>query len=60
MNSNFRRSINLKHLLVEARKYIGLQYYPDKVVDALTQQLDGVQWHNEYRMHYVPNEITRT
>lgn len=52
---SFRRSINLKHLLIDGKKHIGLKYYPDKAVDALTEKLKDVQWSEEFRMHHVPN-----
>jgi site-specific recombinase XerD len=58
MKNNFRRSVNLKHLLINGEKHIGLKYHPDKVVDALTAQLHGIEWHAEYGMYHLPNNKT--
>ena len=36
------RSVTLKHLLIQERRYIGLQFNTDKVIHALVKQLpDG-------------------
>lgn len=48
-------SITLKHLLIEEKKYIGLQFYPNKVLQALTKELSDIKWSNEYHMPFVPN-----
>lgn len=55
MQARYKRSVNLKNLLVEGERHIGLLYHRDKVVDALTQQLDKLQWHEQYGMYHVPN-----
>lgn len=33
---------------------IGLQYYPDKVIQALVKQLPDLKWSDEFMMAYVP------
>lgn len=48
-------NINLKHLLIEEVKFIGLKYYPTPQVDAIVNSLDKVKWSETYSMHYVPN-----
>lgn len=50
-----RKHITLKHLLIEGQKCIGMQYYADKVLDALVIQLPGARWSSEYRMNYIRN-----
>ena len=47
--------ITLKHLLIDSKRQIGLQYYPNKVIDALVMQLPNHAWSEEFSMHYVPN-----
>ena len=47
--------ITLRHLLFDGNKYIGMQFYPNKIVQALTDTLDAIQWSEQYRMHYLPN-----
>ncbi|MEH0154507.1 phage integrase N-terminal SAM-like domain-containing protein [Limibacter armeniacum] len=49
------RQITLKHLLIAGRKYIGLQFYPDKVVQALVKELPSPRWSEQYRMVFIPN-----
>jgi len=50
-----QKFITLKHLLIKGRKYIGLQYTHDRVIDALVKQLMNVDWSDTFTMHYVPN-----
>ena len=49
------KSITLKHLLIEHKKTIGLQFSTDKVVQALVETLPNIAWSEEYGMFYVPN-----
>lgn len=49
------RSITLKHLLIENQRCIGMQYYADKVIQALVNDLGNVQWSDEVNMAYLPN-----
>ena len=34
---------------------IGLQFYPDKVIQALIKELPNVKWSNTYQMAFLPN-----
>ena len=36
--------IILKHLLIENKKMIGLQFDPDKVIQALIKELSNPKW----------------
>ena len=49
------RSITLKHLLIDNKKCIGLQYHADRITQALVNELPGLQWSNQFNMHYIPN-----
>lgn len=50
-----QKSITLKHLLIEERKCIGIQFHPDKVVQALLKELPDIKWAREYNCAYIPN-----
>ena len=50
-----RKSIILKHLLIDDKKMIGLKFYPDKVIHALVKTLDHPKWSNTYSMVYLTN-----
>lgn len=49
------RQITLKHLLIGQQKMIGLQFYPDKVIQALVKELPSPRWSETYRMVYHTN-----
>lgn len=49
------RSITLKHLLIDNKKCIGLQYHADRITQALVNELPGLQWSDQFNMHYIPN-----
>ncbi len=48
------KHITLKHLLIDGRRQIGLQFYPDKVIEALVNQLP-ILWSEEFGMTYLEN-----
>jgi site-specific recombinase XerD len=50
-----RRSITLKHLLIDDKKCIGLQFNTDKVVQALVDKLPDLNWSRQFGMFHVPN-----
>ena len=49
------RHITLRHLLVGDQKMIGIQFYPDKVIQVLIKQLDNPKWSKTYQMVVIPN-----
>jgi len=51
----FSQHITLKHLLLNSKKYIGLQFYANKVLNIIIQELEDVQWSEEFNMYYLPN-----
>ena len=50
-----KRSVTLKHLLINDKKCIGIQFYTDKVIQALLKEIPGIKWNNEFNMAYLPN-----
>ncbi len=50
-----QKSITLKHLLIDQKKCIGLQFSTNKVIQALVDTLPNVDWSQEFGMFYVPN-----
>lgn len=51
----FQRSITLKHLLINQKKCIGLQFSTNKVLQALVDSLPDITWSKEFGMFYVTN-----
>lgn len=49
------RHITLKHLLIDNKRYIGLKFYSDKILNSMVKDIAGVQWNEEFGMYYVPN-----
>lgn len=49
------RRITLKHLLIDNQKQIGLQFYPDHVLQKLIKTLPEVRWSKEFGMVYLAN-----
>lgn len=49
------QTITLRHLLINEKKCIGLQFYPNKVVQALVKQLPDVKWSKKFNMAFIPN-----
>lgn len=50
-----QKSITLKHLLVEQKKCIGLQFTTNKVIQVLVDTLPNIAWSQEFGMFYLPN-----
>lgn len=48
--------ITLKHLLIDNKKYIGLQFYTNKALEIIVKELDSVEWSEEFNMYYVLNK----
>lgn len=53
--TNLTKSITLKHLLINFKKQIGLQFYTDRITTALIKELPGIHWSDQYSMYYTPN-----
>ncbi|HCY45166.1 MAG TPA: recombinase [Flavobacteriales bacterium] len=49
------KQITLRHLLIENKKFIGLQFYPSKVINALVTTIPTMSWNDEHDMHTVTN-----
>lgn len=50
-----KKHITLKHLLIEQKKCIGLQFQTDKVISALLREMPDAKWSEDFGMHYLPN-----
>lgn len=50
-----KQSITLKHLLINKKKCIGLQFSTNKVIQALVDTLPQVSWSKEFDLFYVSN-----
>lgn len=53
---HYSRSITLKHLLINGEKQIGLQFFTDKVLNALLKELPSPKWSDKYGMAYILNK----
>ncbi|WP_247672605.1 site-specific tyrosine recombinase/integron integrase [Aquimarina sp. MMG016] len=49
------KHITLKHLLINNQRMIGLQFHPDKVIQALIKELPAPRWSKEFAMVYINN-----
>jgi integrase/recombinase XerD len=49
------KHITLKHLLINEQKCIGLQFYPDRVIQALVKELPKPRWNKEFAMIFIDN-----
>ena len=58
MHPQRERNITLKHIVLGDKKYIGLQFYPDKVIQAIVKQLPERKWSNHFGMVVLPNNKT--
>ena len=49
------RHITLKHLLINNKKFIGLKFQSDKVLNSLIKGLHQIKWSDEFRMYCLFN-----
>jgi len=49
------RRITLKNLFIDDQRQIGLQFYPDHLLQALVKTLPDVQWSQQFGMVYLIN-----
>ncbi|KAA3653055.1 MAG: recombinase [Bacteroidetes bacterium] len=54
-NSNPLYKISLKHLLIDGKRQIGLQFYSNKVMNTLIKSMPGIKWSKEFNMAYLSN-----
>ena len=52
---NPKKSISLKHLLINNEKMIGLKFYPNKVIHALIKEIPRCKWSSKFQIVYLPN-----
>lgn len=55
MRSKFQNVIILKHLVLDGKRFIGLKYAPNKLIERLIKTMSFVSWSAEYGMSYLPN-----
>jgi site-specific recombinase XerD len=55
MNPKSQHIITLKHLLIDEEKQIGMQFYPNKLVQTVIKGLPNVKWSEEFGMAYLKN-----
>lgn len=48
--------VTLKHLLIGNQKQIGLQFYPNKLIQTVIKGLPNAKWSKEYNMVYIENK----
>lgn len=51
----FSQHITLKHLLINNKKCIGLEFYANKALNIIIQELDELHWNEEFNIYYLPN-----
>lgn len=51
----FNQHITLKHLLINNEKCIGLEFFTNKALNIIIQELNGIAWNEEFNMYYLPN-----
>jgi integrase/recombinase XerD len=54
MNKSFG-NITLKHLLINEKKHIGLQFYPNKTIEKIIEANKFCQWNDTFNMYCTPN-----
>lgn len=47
--------ITLKHLFINNERQIGLQFYPNRIINALMKELPNIKWSNQFSMAYMLN-----
>tara|TARA_R110002050_G_scaffold300660_1_gene471266 strand:- start:86 stop:1234 length:1149 start_codon:yes stop_codon:yes gene_type:complete len=55
MKSNSPHLVTLKHLFINEQKQIGLQFYPNKLVQTIVKGLPDVKWSEKFGMAYLAN-----
>ncbi|WP_225036547.1 site-specific tyrosine recombinase/integron integrase [Winogradskyella sp. SM1960] len=50
-----QKSITLKHLLIDGKKCIGLQFNSNKIIESLIKTLPNLAWNKEVQLYYLPN-----
>ena len=49
-------NITLKHLLINDKRQIGLQFYPNERINRLLKTIPDLKWSEEFSMHYLAND----
>lgn len=51
----YKRFITIKHLCIDDKNYIGLQFMTDTVLEVLVKELRHCLYSETFRMYYIPN-----
>ena len=55
---NPTKKISLRNILVSQKRCIGIEFRPDKVLNALVKEIPDIKWEKEFQIAYVPNTPT--
>ena len=55
MPQELKAHITLKNLFINNDAKIGLQFYPNKIIQSLVKGLPNVKWSKQFSMVYIPN-----
>ena len=55
---NPTKKISLKNIIIKKERCIGIEFRPDKVLNALIKQLPDIKWDSKYQLAYTPNTPT--
>lgn len=55
MKTPTQHVVTIKHLFINKKKQIGLQFYPSKIVQNIIKGLPDVKWSKEFNMAYILN-----
>ncbi|MDG1332593.1 MAG: recombinase, partial [Crocinitomicaceae bacterium] len=50
-----KKHVTLKHLFIHNKKQIGIQFYPDKLIQTVIKELPSVKWSTTFGMAYIEN-----
>ena len=51
----YKRFITIKHVCIDDKNYIGLQFMTDTVLEVLVKELGNCLYSETLRMYYIPN-----
>lgn len=55
MDDKLQKFVQLRHLLINDEKKIGIKFYTDKVIQLVIKSLNKPKWSNKHNMAYVVN-----
>ncbi|MFZ9047140.1 MAG: site-specific tyrosine recombinase/integron integrase [Cyclobacteriaceae bacterium] len=55
VSTTMTRQITLKHIAIDGKRMIGIQFFPDKIVQRLIKQLPEIGWSKKFGLAVLPN-----